>query len=49
MATEALNDTIEELDLIDNLRTLHQKNKKKNQKKKKPKVYILIKQTQNIL
>ena len=28
MATEVLNDTIEELDLIDNLRTLHQKKKK---------------------
>ena len=31
MATEVLNDTIEELDLIDIFRTLHQKKKKNTQ------------------
>lgn len=32
MATEVLNDTIEELDLIDIFRTLHQKTKNKKTK-----------------
>lgn len=32
MATEVLNDTIEELDLIDIFRTLHQKTKQTNKK-----------------
>ena len=43
-ATEVLNDTIEELDLIDIFRTLHQK----KQKSKKQNIH-LFKCTQNIL
>ena len=39
MATEVLNDTIEELDLIDIFRTLHQKTK--NKKPKNPKYTFL--------
>ena len=46
MATEVQNDTIEELDLIDIFRTLHQNN---NNNKNNPKIYSYQADTEHCL